>query len=113
MVIVLDYFKIFGFEDVYGELENVYRIGKRRDDKVRYIIAKLYSRFFKRNLFRVAKSLEKKDMFNGVRIVEDFLFGDFELRKKVLLKMKVVFEVGLKVRFIKGKLLIDGKVVLI
>ena len=108
MAIVLDYFKILGFEDAYGELGNAHRTGKRRDDKARHIIAKLYSRPFKRNLLRVAKSPE---MLNGVRIVEDFSPSDFELRKKALPKMKAAFEAGLKVRFTKGKLLIDGKAV--
>ena len=88
MAIVLDHFKIFGFEDAYGELENAHRTGKRQDDKARHIIAKLYSRPFKRNLPRAAKSPEKKDMLNGVRIVEDFSPSDFELRKKALPKMK-------------------------
>lgn len=51
MVIVLDYFIFFGFEEVYGELENVYCIGRRQEGKFRYIIVKLYGRLFKRNLF--------------------------------------------------------------
>jgi len=50
-------------------------------------------------------------MLNGIRIVEDFSPSDFELRKKALPKMKTVFDAGLKVRFTKGKLLIDGKAV--
>ena len=101
MAIVLDHFKTLGFEDAYGELENDHRTGKRRDD----IIAKSYSRPFKRNLLRAAKSPEKKDTLNGVRIVEDFSPSDFELRKKALLKMKAGFEAGQKARFTKGKLL--------
>ena len=111
MEIVLDHFKILGFKGAYGELENAHRTGKRRDDKARYIIAKLYSRPFKRNLLRAAKSPEKKDTLNEVRIVEDFSPSDFKLRKKALPKMKAAFEAGQKVRFTKGKLLIDGKAV--
>ena len=111
MAIVLDHFKVLSFEDAYGELENAHRTGKRRDDKARHIIAKLYSRPFKRNLLRAAKSPEKKDMLNGVRIVEDFSPSDFELQKKALPKMKAAFDAGLKVQFTKGKLLIDGKAV--
>jgi len=63
MAIVLDHFKILGFEDAYGELENAHRTGKRWDNKARHIIAKLYSRPFKRNLLRAAKSPEKKDNY--------------------------------------------------
>ena len=82
MAIVLDYFKILGFEYAYGELENAHRTGKRREDKARHIIAKLYSRPFKRNLLPAAKSPEKKDMLNGVRIVEDFSPSDFDCERR-------------------------------
>ena len=37
--IVLDYFKILGYEDASGELKTVHRTGKKRDDKARHIIA--------------------------------------------------------------------------
>ncbi len=108
--IVIDYFKTLGFEDAFGELENAHRTGKKRVDEARHIIAKLYSRPFKTNLLRAAKSPEKKHVLNGVRIVEDFTPGDFELRKKALPKMKEAFQAGKKVRFTKGKLLIDGMI---
>lgn len=109
--IVHDYFTLLGFENASAELENAHRTGKRRDDKPRHIIAKLYSRPFKRNLLRTAKNPGTKEILNGVRIVEDFTSSDFELRKKALPLMKVAFEDGKKVRFTKGKLLIDGKAV--
>ena len=75
------------------------------------IIAKLYGRAFKRNLLRAAKNPQKKTLVNRVRLVEEFTPGDFELRKKALPTMKSAFKEGKKVRFTKGKQLIDGKAV--
>ena len=111
MAIVSDHFTLLGFEEAHGELENAHRTGRRQDGKPRHIIAKLHSRPFKRNLLRAAKNPQKKNLLNGVRLVEDFTPGDFELRKKALPMMKRAFEEGKKVRFTKGKLLIDGKAV--
>ena len=53
------------------------------DGKPRYIIAKLHSRPFKINLLRAAKNPQKKNLLNGVRLVEDFTPGDFELERKL------------------------------
>ena len=111
MTIVLDHFTLLGFEEAHEELENAHRTGRRQDGKPRHIIAKLYARPFKRNLLRAAKNPQNKNLLNGVRLVEDFTPGDFELRKKALPMMKKAFEEGKKVRFTKGKLLIDGKAV--
>ena len=111
MAIVSDHFTLLGFEEAHGELENAHRTGRRQDGKARHIIAKLYGRPFKRSLLRAAKNPEKKHLLNVVRLVEDFTPGDFELRKKALPMMKRTFEEGKKVRFTKGKLLIDGKAV--
>ena len=60
MAIVLNILTLLGFEDASGEIENAHRTGKKRDDKPRHIIVKLYSRPFKRSLLRVAKKTEKK-----------------------------------------------------
>ena len=112
MAIVLNILTLLGFEDASGEIENAHRTGKKRDDKPRHIIVKLYSRPFKRSLLRVAKKKNrKKDTLSGIRLVEDFIPGDFELRKKALPLMKKFFEEGKRVRFTKGKLLVDGKAV--
>ena len=107
MDIILDYITSLGFESASMEVENVHRIGK---NKPRPIIAKLYSRPFKRKLLQVAKSAEGKEKLNGVRFVEDFIASDFVIRKKALPFMQKAYEEGKKVRFTKGKLLIDGKV---
>ena len=66
MTIVLDHFTLLGFQEAHGELENANRTGRRQDGKARHIIAKLYSRPFKRNLLRAAKNPEKKHLLNGV-----------------------------------------------
>ena len=63
MSIILDFITSLGFEDVAAEVENAHRTGKKRDDKPRPIIAKLYSRPFKRRLIQAAKSADGK----GVR----------------------------------------------
>lgn len=50
-------------------------------------------------------------MLNGVRFVEDFMYNDFEVCKKVFFIMQKVFEEGKKVKFIKGKFYVEGIVV--
>ena len=105
MSIILDFITSLGFEDV----EKVHRTGKKRDDKPRPIIAKLYSRLFKRRLLQAAKSANGKEILQGVRIVEDFTPSDFDARKKALPTMRKAYEDGKKVRFTKGKLYIDGR----
>ena len=95
----------------YPSLENAHLIGRRQEGKPRHIISKLYSRPFKRSLLRAADNPQKKNLLNGVRLVEDFTPGDFELRKKALPMMKRAFEEGKKVHFTKDKLLIGGKAV--
>ena len=102
MDIVLNYITSLGFESASMEVENVHRIGKKRQEKPRPIIAKLYSRPFKRKLLQVAKSAEGKEKLNGVRFVEDFIASNFVIRKKALPFMQKAYEEGKKVRFTKG-----------
>ena len=105
----MDFITSLGFEDVSAEVENAHRTGKKRDDKPRPIIAKLYSRPFKRRLFQAAKSADGKSILQGVRIVEDFTPSDFNTRKKALPLMRKAYDEGKKVRFTRGKHLIDGR----
>ena len=109
MSIILDFITSLGFEDVAAEEENAHRTGKKRDDKPRPIIAKLYSRPFKRRLLQAAKSADGKETLQGVRIVEDFTPSDFDAGKEALPTMRKAYEDGKKVRFTKGKLYIDGR----
>lgn len=112
ILILQEYLALLGFQDAIAEIENAHRTGKRNEEgKPRHIIAKLYSRPFKRKVLQVAKSPDKKALLNGIRFVEDFTPNDFEARKKALPIMKTAFEEGKKVRFSKGKLFIEGKVV--
>ena len=111
LLIIRNYLTLLGFEDDLGEIENAHRTGRKREEKPRSIIVKLYSRPFKRVLLRVAKNQESKQALNGVRFVEDFTPYDFEIRKKALPIMTDAFRQGKEVRFTKGKLFIDGKAV--
>lgn len=112
ITILLNYLATLGFQDVAAEVENAHRTGKRNENgRPRHIIAKLYSRPFKRRLLQIAKTPDKKAMLNGVRFVEDFTHNDFEARKKALPIMQKAFEEGKKVKFTKGKLYVEGIVV--
>ena len=73
------------------------------------IIAKLYSRPFKRRLLQAAKSADGKAVLNEMTFVEDFTPNDFEIQKKALPLMRKAFEEGKRVRFTKGKLFVDGR----
>ena len=81
MAIILDYITRLGFEGAISEVENAHRTGRNRDEKPRHIIAKLYSRPFKRRLLQAAKRTDGKVVLNGVRIVEHFTSSDFEKRR--------------------------------
>ena len=94
--IIQDFFAPLGLRDAGGEVENAHRTGKKPDGKPRHVIAKLYSRPFKRNLLQVAKRQESKDALNGDKFVEYFTPSDFQTRKKALQFMKQAFEDGKK-----------------
>jgi len=83
MAIILDYIACLGFERAVAEVENAHRTGKKQGERPRHIIAKLYSRPFKRKLLH-AKSADGKVELNEVRFVEDFTPSDFETLKKAL-----------------------------
>ena len=109
MTIITDFITSLGFEDATAEIENAHRTGKKRNDKPRPIIVRLFSRPFKRRLSQVARSSDGKAILRGVRFVEDFTPSDFNARKKALPLMKQAYDEGKKVRFIRGKLFIDGR----
>lgn len=112
IAILLDYLLQLGFRDVSAEVEITHWTGKRNEDrKLWHIVAKLYSRPFKRELLQSAKTPDKRAMLNGVRFVEDFTHNDIEARKKALPIIHKDFEEGKKVKFTKGKLYVEGKVV--
>ena len=113
MAIILDYITCLGFEHAEAEVENAHRTEKKQGERPRHIIAKVYSRPFKRKLLQAAKSADGKAELNEVRFVEDFTPSDFETRKKALPLMRKAFEEGKRVRFTKGELFVDGRAVLI
>ena len=94
LAITMDFISSLGFEDAAAKVENAHRMGKKRDNKPRHIIAKLYSRPFKKKVIQVSKSEDGKATLGGARIVEDFSPGDFETRKKALPLMKKVIQVS-------------------
>ena len=107
MTIITDFITSLGFEDATAE--NTHRTGKKRNDNPRPIIARLFSRPFKRGLLQVARSSDGKAILRGVRFVEDFTPSDLNARKKALPLMKKAYDEGKKVRFTRGKLFIDGR----
>jgi len=109
MEIITDLVTSLGFENAAAEIENAHRIGKKRNDKPRPIIIRLYSRPFRRSILQTAKSANGKAILQGVRIVEDFTPSDFNARKKALPLMKQAYDEGKKVRFTRGKRFIDGR----
>jgi len=109
MVIILNYITRLGLKHAAAEVENEHRTGKKQGERPRHIIAKLYSRPFKRKLLQAAKSAGGKAELNEERFVEDFTPSDFETRKKALPLMRKAFEEGKRVRFTKGKLFCGQK----
>ena len=95
--------------DATAEIENAHRMGKKRNDKPRPIIIRLYSRPFKRSILQAAKRTNGKAILQEIRLVEDFIPSDFNAGKKALPIMKQAYHEGKKVRFTKGKLFIDGR----
>ena len=69
MAKILNYITRLGFENVEAEVDNVHRTGKKLDQRPRHLIAKLYSRPFKRRLLQAAKSADGKAVLNEVRLI--------------------------------------------
>ena len=55
MAIILDYVTRLGFEHAAAEVENAHRTWKKQDGRARDIIAKRYSRPFKRKLLQLQR----------------------------------------------------------
>lgn len=54
LAVIRNYLTLLGFKEDVGEVENAHRTGKRREDKPRNIIVKLYSRPFVSLRVRIA-----------------------------------------------------------
>jgi len=110
--IIMDFITSLGFDvDPTAEEENAHCMGKRCDDKPSHIIANLYSRLFKRKLIQVARSDGRKETLGGVRTVEDPSPCDFEIRQKAIPLMNKAYDEGQEIRFTRGILLVDGRVI--
>ena len=93
ITILLNYLKMLGFQDVSAEVKYAHQTEKRNENgRPQHIIAKPYSQPFKRRLLQIVKTLDKKAMSNGVRLVEDFMHNDFTAHKKALPTMQKAFE---------------------
>ena len=72
MTKILNYIIRLGFENVEAEVENAHRTGKKHDQRPKHIIAKLYSRPFKRGLLEASKSADGKAVLSEVRLCRGF-----------------------------------------
>ncbi len=73
-------------------------------------IAKLYSRPCKNSIIREAKTkLNRESGKEGLKVFEDFTKMDYDRKQRASPQMRAAFEAGKKVRFQRGRLIIDGK----
>ena len=71
------------------------------------IIAKFYSRPYREAVVRRAKA--KKEFKDVVKITEDLTKADMDLKRRAFPQMQKAYEEGKRVRFQKGKLIIEGQ----
>ncbi len=91
-------------------IEIAHPIGKEGDQ----LIARLHSRVHRNIVVQKAKrTMNAEAGADGTRIVEDMIKSDFELKRKAFKQMKDAHEAGRRVRFVKGKLWIEGQEVAI
>ena len=95
-------------EKISDSIEYVHRTGKKEKGKSRQMIARLYSREVKNLLVQAGK---RKGENGSNLIAEDFVKEDYDRRKLALPHMRQAYQNGKKVKFNKGQLIIDGKVV--
>ena len=92
--------------DVVDEMEIAHPLGKPVDGKVN-IIAKFFRRPYRDAVVRKAKTT--KEFKDVVKVVEDLTKADMDAKRKAFPQMQAAYEQGKKVRFQKGKLVIDGR----
>lgn len=86
-------------------IENAHRIGPFKDDGTpRPILAKF---LYCPERFRVIK--KKRDLRNGVCVLDDLIWEDRQKKKQLRSVMKEAFKAGKRPRFYHGKLYIDGE----
>lgn len=92
--------------EVRDEMEIAHPLGKPIDGKVN-IIAKFYSRPYRESVVRRAKA--KKDFDDVGKVTEDLTKADMDRKRRAFPQMQRAFEQGQRVRFQKGKLIIEGR----
>ena len=85
------------------EIENAHRAGPRNNDKPRVIICKF---LYRPQRYKVIQ--KKRDLEDGIWVTEDLIWEDHEAKKKLKEVVKEAFENGIKPRFARGKLYVDG-----
>lgn len=87
------------------QLEIAHPLGKAQHGKFN-IIAKFYARPDRQAVIRAARA---KQLAGADKVTEDLIKYDFERKKHAFPLMQKAFEKGQRVKFSKGKLIIEGK----
>lgn len=99
-----------GIEDGCKEIENAHRTGRVNSKfSGRQIIAKFFRRPLRMAVLKATRGQNAKESLGKVRVMEDFTPVDFLKRKKALPMMAEAFKEGKKVRFTRGRLVINGE----
>ena len=99
--------------DILSRIEIAHRTGKRsKNGRPRHIIARFHSRPIRNRLLRKFREINKITTPPlGFHFVEDMPQEDYELKRKARGKMRSAYEQHQKVKFRRGQLIIEGKVV--
>lgn len=92
-------------EDTMGTIEIAHPLATKGQ-----YIARLYSRPCRAGIIQEAKAkLNNKTGKDGIKVYEDFTKVDYERKLRAIPQMRTAYAEGKKVRFQRGKLIIDGK----
>ena len=116
-------------EEIMQKIEVAHRVGKRKagpNKGSRHIIAKFYSRPLRNEIVRRSKykkrstgvtselvddALNQERQASKIRFVDDLPQEDYDLKIKSREQMELAYKSDKKVRFWRGKLIIDGEIV--
>ena len=98
--------------DILKDIEIAHRTGKRPKNGHRHIIARFYSRPQRNDLLRMFRTVKDKSQQSlGYYFTADMPQEDYEMKRKARNQMKTAYENQQKVKFRKGQLIIEGKVI--
>lgn len=97
--------------EVVKLIEHAHPLSRRDDNGKINIIARLYSRPIRNGI--VEKAKKKRYPRDSLKVVEDMTKTDFLARKKAYPQMQRAYQQGKKAKFVRGKLIIDGREVAI